>query len=322
MASIEQRGQFWRAKVRIKGYPEQSASFDRKTDAKLWAQQIESEMRRGVFVSREEAERTSLSEACDRYIREILPQKKSQAPETSRINTLKAHLGEYSLAALNSSLIASFRDKRLKEVGNQSVIHEINILNRILKHADMEWGISLPSGLPTARIKKPSKPKGRDRRIVGDEIDRIVDASQSPSLKAVLTIALETAMRRSEISSLRWEYINFDKQIINLPDAKTGARSVPLSKAAVKLLKSIPRNLDGRVFHMLPDSITRAFTRACKSAGIENLHLHDFRHEATSRAFEKGLNIMEASILTGHKDLQSLKRYTHLKAEDIAKKLG
>ena len=59
-----------------------------------------------------------------------------------------------------------------------------------------------------------------------------------------------------------------------------------------------------------------------KRTGIKNLRLHDLRHEATTRFFELGLNIMEVSTITGHKDLKMLKRYTHLKAEDLALKLG
>ena len=52
------------------------------------------------------------------------------------------------------------------------------------------------------------------------------------------------------------------------------------------------------------------------------LHFHDLRHEATSKFFEKGLNVMEVATITGHKDLRMLQRYTHLRAEDLAKKLG
>ncbi len=59
-----------------------------------------------------------------------------------------------------------------------------------------------------------------------------------------------------------------------------------------------------------------------KRTGIKNLRLHDLRHEATTRFFELGLNIMEVSTITGHKDLKMLKRYTHLKAQDLALKLG
>tara|TARA_Y100001934_G_scaffold206423_1_gene244092 strand:+ start:34 stop:306 length:273 start_codon:yes stop_codon:yes gene_type:complete len=65
-----------------------------------------------------------------------------------------------------------------------------------------------------------------------------------------------------------------------------------------------------------------AWRRACCRAGISDLRFHDLRHEATSRFFEKGLNLMEVAAITGHKDLRMLQRYTHLRAEDLALKLG
>jgi integrase len=110
--------------------------------------------------------------------------------------------------------------------------------------------------------------------------------------------------------------------------------ATPLSQRAIEILRILPRRLDGRVWKLKrEDGITRAFDRLCKSRvkkeGVikivdkfPNLRFHDLRHEATSRLFEKGLNIMEVASITGHKDLRSLQRYTHLKAEDLAEKLG
>ena len=73
---------------------------------------------------------------------------------------------------------------------------------------------------------------------------------------------------------------------------------------------------------MRPDSISQAFERVCKAAGITGLTFHDLRHEATSRLFEKGLGLMEVASITGHKTVQMLKRYTHLRAEDLVGRLG
>ena len=98
-------------------------------------------------------------------------------------------------------------------------------------------------------------------------------------------------------------------------------RTIPLSKKAITILKGEPRNINGKVWCIKPDSITQAFTRVCNEAEINDLRFHDLRHEATSRFFGKGLNIMEASSITGHKDLRMLKRYTHLKAENLVHKL-
>ena len=165
--------------------------------------------------------------------------------------------------------------------------------------------------------------RGRDRRLKANELDDILRASESEELGRVVQLVLETAMRRGEISTLRWENIDLKNKSILLRDTKNGdTRPVPLSSRAIKLLKALPRRIDGGVFGMLPDSITRAFDRACQRAGVEHLRFHDLRHEATSRLFEKGLNPMEVASITGHKTLQMLKRYTHLKVEDLARKLG
>lgn len=100
-------------------------------------------------------------------------------------------------------------------------------------------------------------------------------------------------------------------------------RAVPLSPAAVDVLKQLPRNIAGRVFPIGSISIQHAFRSSVKQAGIENFRFHDLRHEATSRLFERGVfDSMEVATITGHKTLAMLKRYTHLKAEDLARKLG
>ena len=78
----------------------------------------------------------------------------------------------------------------------------------------------------------------------------------------------------------------------------------------------------GKVFPLSPVALRGLWNRVCKRAGISKLMFHDLRHEATSRFFEKGLNVMEVAAITGHKDLRMLQRYTHLRAEDLAKKLG
>lgn len=220
--------------------------------------------------------------------------------------------------------MAKFRDQRLQVVGPQSVIHEISLLNRVLKTASMDWGIALPGGLPTAQVRKPAKPRGRDRRVTTAEIVKILDATESSELRTIVTLAVETGMRRNELASLIWEEIDLKKQIAHLPKTKTDVpRTVPLSKAAIKALKSFGTKKNGRVFALQAESMSQAFERACAThrADIAGLRFHDLRHEATSRLFEKGLNVMEVAAITGHKTLDMLKRYTHLRAEDLAKKL-
>lgn len=325
MPTIRKKGEGqYHVQIRKRGYPTQTKTFTKEADAKRWATIIESEMERGMFVSRSEAEATLVKEVLQRYATEILPTKRSEQSDKSRIKTLLEAFGDYRLASITSSQIAKFRDQRLQFVGPQSVIHEINLLNRVLKTATMDWGISLPSGLPTAQVRKPTKPRGRDRRVSEAEIKQILEATESAELRTVVTLAVETGMRRNEIASLQWEHVNLKKQTAHLPRTKTDVpRTIPLSKAAVAALKAFGTNNEGRVFSLQGESMSQAFERACEPhrANIQGVRFHDLRHEATSRLFEKGLNVMEVAAITGHKTLDMLKRYTHLRAEDLAKKL-
>jgi integrase len=149
-------------------------------------------------------------------------------------------------------------------------------------------------------------------------------------------------MRQGEILSLEWDAIDFPKQTALLTDTKNGeSRCVPLSTKALEALRSIPRPVaGGKVFKLTQDCLIKVFARSCKSARekylddcrqsgqspspgfLENLRFHDLRHEGTSQLFEKRLDMMEVASVTGHKSLAMLKRYTHLRAEDLAKKLG
>lgn len=326
MAAIRKKGERqWHVQIRKRGYPAQTKTFTNKSDAERWATIIESEMERGVFVSRTEAEATLIKDVLSRFETEVLPTKRSEQSDKSRIKTLAEAFGAYRLASLTSTQIAKFRDERLKVVGAQSVIHEINLLNRVLKTASMDWGIALPGGLPTTQVRKPAKPRGRDRRVSESEINQILHVTKSIELSTIIILAVETGMRRNEMASLAWDQINLDRQTAHLPMTKTDVpRTVPLSTTAIAALKKMPPKTEGRVFKLQAESMSQAFERACEPhrANIVGVRFHDLRHEATSRLFEKGLNVMEVAAITGHKTLEMLKRYTHLRAEDLAKKLG
>ena len=131
-------------------------------------------------------------------------------------------------------------------------------------------------------------------------------------------------MRRSEILGLLWTNVDLEKRVAHLLMTKNGeSRGVPLSSRAVAILRALPPSCTGRVFGELTvEALKLSFKRAVRRAGIDGLRLHDLRHEATSRFFEKGLNVMEVASVTGHKTLQMLKRYTHLSAGDLALRLG
>ena len=128
-------------------------------------------------------------------------------------------------------------------------------------------------------------------------------------------------MRRGEIHGLKRAWIK--GRVAHLPDTKNGSsRSVPLSKRALEAVGSLPLRIDGRLWEFSIDTYTRGFGKLCNDLNLNDLVLHDLRHEATSRLFEKGLDVMQVKSITGHKSMQMLARYTHFKADELAKLLG
>jgi integrase len=278
-----------------------------------------------IFVSTTIAENTTFQQLCDRYIQEVVPTKKSARQMTSMIRNICLHIGKYAAAAITPEILVKYRDERMRTVKGHTVRKDLLRIRRILTVASKEWGVYLPRGNPIDMITVPTQPtRGRDRRLEDDEEERLLTAARDygGEIKTIIQFAIETGMRRGEIYELRSENIDRDKKTAKLLDTKNGDdRKIPLSPVALKLLSVLSPNLSGRVFSMQSDSITQAFERCCKRADIEGLRLHDLRHEATSRFFEMGFNIMEVSSITGHKDLSMLKRYTHLRAEDLAERL-
>jgi integrase len=177
--------------------------------------------------------------------------------------------------------------------------------------------------------------------VSADEIQTLSRLTESRQLPSLIDLAVETGMRLSELTGARWEHLDLAQRTLHLPDTKNGdSRTVPLSTAALttllKLRNSFAEPNSGRVFDITPHAATVAFRRAVKRARkaylesrgdrqdeglFSNLRFHDLRHEAVSRLFERGLNVVEVSSISGHKTLQMLKRYTHLRAADLAKKL-
>lgn len=140
-------------------------------------------------------------------------------------------------------------------------------------------------------------------------------------------LAVETAMRQGELLSLPWPRVDMKRRLALLVDPEKikneEPRAVPLSSAAIKVLKGLPRSVSGLVLPVERLTLYHAFRYACDRAKIESFTFHDLRHEALSRLAERGdFSVLEMAAVSGHKTLQMLKRYTHLQAEKLATKLG
>lgn len=273
-----------------------------------------------------------LSRAFERYLRTVSSKKKGHNQEIFRARVICASaLGEKPMAKITGRDIAAYRDSRLATVSkqtkrlitNSTVLSELALLSDLFEIARTEW--HAVRGNPTKDIRKPKPNPPRTRRLRGSEERRTLRAClahKNPALYSIVVLAIETAMRQGEILGLTWENIDIRSGVASLPHTKNGSpRDVPLSIRARDALTRLGIRSEGRVFSSSADSVKGAWRSILTSLRVKTLRFHDLRHEATSRLFERGLDVMEVATITGHKDLKMLRRYTHLSAKLLVAKL-
>lgn len=274
----------------------------------------------------------SLFRALDRYLDTVSVHKRGYQQEFWRVSVIKRHpVAQKMMDEVTTVDIASYRDERLsqmntrtgKPISGNTVRLELALLSALYNLAKVEWGTCRTN--PVEIVRKPKPSPGRDRRLTSSEERRLSKYFQvrNTELYTIFHLALETGMRQGEILSLQWEHIDLQHGVAHLPVTKNGSvRDVPLSRRARNLLHELPVQLSGTVFHYKSTGFKSAWRVALQKLKIENLHFHDLRHEAISRLFELGtLNVMEVAAISGHKSLNMLKRYTHLRAYQLVSKL-
>jgi integrase len=319
----------YRVQIRRAGFPAINKSFKTKDLAEAWVRKTEYELDADTFLRKEGTDRITFAELATRYINEISPKKKSHKQEAYRLRKIIQAFKDYRMHQIKSMHIAAYRDKLIKEgYAPSSVLNEISMISQVFELSIKEWGIPLGSN-PCKEIRKPKVNNQRSRRLTKKEEDLLLDCAKNSRailLPYLISIALETGMRLGELLALTWNNVYLDRRFVYLPDTKNGtSRAVPLSTKAINEFRKIEKHPGhDRVFWTWSHNkcLQNVWQRVCKKAGIQDLHFHDLRHEATTRLSEKLPNILELSAVTGHKDLRMLKRYYHPKAEELALKLG
>lgn len=358
MAYIGQRGLYWRAEIRRRGHKPVYRTFDTKQQARQWARRVEGEMDSAAYLDRSESERTTLREALERYRRDIVPEKRHPYQENRRIDRWMRHdLACRTLAGLRGADFAKYRDeRRLAGRAENTIRLELQIVSHMFEIAREEWGIE---GLlnPLDNIRRPTGSQARDRWLRLREFEKLLallSASGNQWAAPAFELVIETSLRQGALFSVRWEWLDIGNRMIKFPPDARGADNkdvpamLPLSRIAIDVLRHLaalaegadrmtrslhgPANvtfagLKGRMFGTTTNAVICVWKRALKSASVEDPELstlgwHDLRYEAASRLFEKGLHPMEVASITGHRSMQMLKRYTHLKPESLLEKLG
>lgn len=330
----------WRTVVRRKGVYK-SDTFRRRKDAEQWALEIERRIDRGESVSTQRVANVStFGDLIDIHIADMhevnKPLRRSKA---FSLKMLKTKLGQTPFDKLHRERLVEYGRCRSREgAGPVTLSSEFSYINTVITHAAAVHGICVtkePVDLARFALRRlglVGRGSERDRRPTQSELEAIIQYAESRGQQKIpvgriTKFAVATAMRQAEICRIQWTDIDEHRKTVVIRDRKDPRKKdgnhqrVPLinltgydSWSIIQEQKSVSQK-SKRIFPYNERSVGAAFRRSCKSLGIEDLHFHDLRHEATSRLFEAGLSIERVALVTGHKDWKMLRRYTHLKPE-------
>ncbi|MGZ8218969.1 tyrosine-type recombinase/integrase [Methylomagnum sp.] len=342
MANIEKRTSqdgktSYRVKVRLKGYPAQSATFERLTDAKKWASATESAIREGRYFVTSESKKRTLNDLIAKYRAEVLPTLRSRAARAVHLDWWEAQLGEYTLADIRPSLITETRKKlfdkptrRGTPVSNSTVNRYDATLSHAFTVAMKEW--QWVEDNPFRKIKTLKEPEGIVRFLSDEERERLLAEcrAHSEDLYTIIVLALSTGARRNEIMGLTWADVNLKTGLLTFTKTKNGnRRTVPITGHALELVKEVAIRRRFQSEYLFPGrhtgqpmAIENIFQAALKRAEIKDFRFHDLRHSSASYLVMAGVDMRTVAEILGHSDLKMTHRYAHLSRAHVSEAVG
>lgn len=357
MANIEKRtdqngATSYRVKVRLKGYPTQSATFERLTDAKKWAASTESAIREGRHFKTAEAKKHSVAEMIDRYLQTAGLNKVQDEHTGLHLRRWKDEIGYMLLSDVTADTLTTVKETLLNEVvrtgkkrSPTTVLRYMASLSKVFNTAVKSWGWLEDS--PMRNIEKPRAAKGRVRFLDDDERERLTTAckeSANPLLYPAFILALSTGMRQAETMNLywgkapanpptdkAWGVVHLEQSAIILHKTKnTEKRRIPLVGLALQILKDMGkvRRIDSPLVFpshkdpLKPMDLKQPWLKALEAAQVDNFHWHDIRHTTASYLAMNGASLAEIAEILGHKTLQMVQRYSHLSDSHVSNVLA
>lgn len=316
----------------------ESRTFGRRAMAVEWAKARELELERpgAVEALRAPKAETQLGKLAARY-REYFSELGGWG--RTKHAALKAlegmEIAQADATTLTAAqLVAHVRARRLAGAGPSTAGQDLTWIATVLKAARSVWGLPVhPYVVSEARdackeLRLIGKSRRRDRRPTADELAKLkakwarANRNTKVPMGDIVDFAIASGRRQDEIANLRWEDLHEDAHTILVrdvkhPDGSEGNhRTAKLTADALAIILQQPRN-GPLIFPLTAKAMSANFTRSCKLLGIQDLHFHDLRHEATSRLFEAGYQIQEVAQFTLHESWQELKRYTNLRPENL-----
>tara|TARA_R110000868_G_scaffold244257_3_gene500403 strand:- start:878 stop:1834 length:957 start_codon:yes stop_codon:yes gene_type:complete len=317
MGSIRKLKENWRAEVCLEGR-RKSKVCKTKREAARWINEAESA---GLSSS------MTVGSILARYKETVSVHKRGVKWESDRIKCmLKLDLAQVRLDKLSEKHIAEWRDYRLLTVSGSTVSREWTLIDHALSLAVREWKLLAIN--PMRNVRRPKENAPRDRVMTDDEVTQLLRALGHPGdtktaqVGDALLLALETAMRTSEITTMLVDQVRGDH--VHLPKTKNGVkRNVPLSRKAREIIAhyTLGKKSKDNVFDVSAASLDVLFRKARDRTFIEDLHFHDSRRTALTR-MAKIFGVLELAEISGHLDLRILKKvYYAPDVSELASKL-
>jgi integrase len=316
---------------------QESQTFARKQAAQAWVRKRETELDQPGAIERANRQGATVKEMIDRYLVEM---EKVRPLGKTKLATLKAisesYLGKLNDQDINSQQLVEYALWRMGKEGGtvqpQTAGNDLAHLGAVLSIARPAWGYEVdPHAMADARkvLKKLGynmKSRERDRRPTLDELDKLlthfcaIQARRPTSINMLklTAFALFSTRRQEEITRIQWADLDETGQRVLVRDMKNPGQKIGnnvwchLPPEAWAILQTMPKSLP-EIFPYSAESVSTSWTRACKILGIEDLHFHDLRHDGVSRLFEMDWDIPRVASVSGHRDWNSMRRYTHLR---------
>jgi integrase len=325
MASIYKRNGKWRVEIRKIGSKGIHKSFIVKDEAIRFARETEVKIEQGLYQDLTLAKTTKLKDVLAQYRDRVSVNKKGYDQERYKINKIiRSDIADKTLSQLTPLILFEYIEQQKKLYTASTVNKSITIVNLALNFAERFLGISLNKD-PLKFIKRL-----KESQFVGQVIEPYEEAlllkhaefSKLYWLKTAIILGIDCGLRRGEILKLKAEDVNYKNNTAVLKDTKNGeTREIGLSSRAIQELKKLPVSIDGKLFPCKRlDTFTFYYNQLKRWSGV-NKRFHDTRHTFASRKTTSGWSITEIAAQGGWKQLQVLKRYTHIKAEYLAKKM-
>ena len=293
------------------------------------------------FYKPQQIEVPTVMDVIKRYMREVSPQQRSHHRNQAICEYWISLFGEEALmTAVTKSKLSTYKAQRLngeikhgaRQAGHATVKKELSFLRQVFNHASLEWeedwgGFFKNFVNPVKRVIKGLAENKRIRYLSEKEAQDLAIALPQWLFEFVV-VSCETGLRRGKIIDLRKSEIDLDGSWINVSrksPREKNVRPVKMTRLVKELLRNVLEKSNPKSEYVFcrengkrysPESISMAFKRACEAAGIDNLRLHDLRHDFASRLINAGATLYQVQHQLAHSDPRITQRYAHLLPEN------